>query len=328
MEDALKIRVQRYIVTVSVLLLVGKFIAFWLTNSVGVLTDAMESIVNVTAGFISLYSIRLSAKPRDKSHPFGHGKVELITASLEGLMIAVAGGIIIYEGIKRLFAPTGIERLDIGIVVVAIAGAVNYLMGWYSIRIGKRYESIALVAGGKHLQSDTYSTVGLVIGLIALYWTGLVWIDSALALLFGGIIVATGIQILRKTVSNLMDSADHATLNTMVEAINRNRSVDWINVHNLKSIRYGSTLFIDCDLTLPRYYDIVQGHEQCDRLRDTIAGAFGGRAMVSVHADPCRAEQCAGCGVEQCPIRTATFVRPLELTLGYMTGEDSAGENV
>ena len=325
-ENALKLRVQTYIVSVSVLLLVGKFLAFFLTNSVGVLTDAMESIVNVTAGFISLYSIRLSAKPKDDTHPFGHGKVELISASIEGLMIISAGAIIIYEGVKRLLVPSEIERLDVGIVIVAAAGLINYILGWISIRIGKKYESIALVAGGKHLQSDTYSTIGLVSGLLLLYFTHIGWIDSALALIFGGIIVFTGFSILRKTVSGLMDKADEQVLEIMTEAISSHRKPDWVDVHNLKTIRYGSFLYIDCDLTLPWYYNIVQGHEACDGLRDTIASGFDNRVLVSIHSDPCHASQCTRCAMRECPHRTAAFTSSLALTLHAVTRPDEEHE--
>lgn len=135
-EDAIKQKVQRWIVCGSAAIMLGKFIAFWVTNSVGILTDAMESIVNVIAGFISLYSLYWAAKPKDAEHPFGHGKVELISASIEGLLIMVAGGIIIFEGIRRLFNPSEIGQLDIGIIVVASAGVLNYLMGAYSIHMG------------------------------------------------------------------------------------------------------------------------------------------------------------------------------------------------
>ena len=215
-EDLLKQRTQRWIVSLSVLILVGKFLAYYLTNSVGILTDAMESIVNVTAGFISLFSLYVSSKPKDKSHPFGHGKVELISASIEGILIMVAGLLIIYEAIKRLCEPTLISKLDIGILIVALGGLFNYLMGWYSISIGRKHNSIALIAGGKHLQSDTYSTIGLVLGLTLLYFTKLSWIDSALALIFGSIIVITGVNILRKTVATLMDEADVQVLESIL----------------------------------------------------------------------------------------------------------------
>lgn len=182
-EEVLKQRVQQKILLLSFLILVGKFIAYWLTASVGILTDALESIVNVVAGAMSLYALYWSARPKDKSHPFGHGKVELLSASVEGILISMAGLMIIYEGIKRLFFPVEVQRLDVGIIIVAVSGLLNNAMGWYSIRTGRRYSSVALVAGGKHLQSDTYSTIGLVVGLLLLHFTRIMWIDSALALL-------------------------------------------------------------------------------------------------------------------------------------------------
>ncbi len=321
-EDALKQRIQRWIVCGSVAIMAGKFLAFWLTNSVGILTDAVESIVNVTAGFISLYSLYLAAKPKDAGHPFGHGKVELISASIEGLLIIIAGGVIIFEGVRRLFEPAEIAKLDIGIIVVAAAGAMNYLMGWYSIRTGRRYNSIALIAGGKHLQSDTYSTIGLAIGLILLYITRIGWIDSALALIFGAIIILTGISILRRTVADLMDEADKQYLEKMLETISENQRPDWIDIHNLKMIKYGSGFFIDCDLTLPWYYNIEQGHEACEALRRAIEKGFSDRITLSVHSDSCKEKHCEHCRVADCPYRRQPFTTPLVYTLNELTQTD------
>ncbi|MEG1885502.1 MAG: cation diffusion facilitator family transporter [Alistipes sp.] len=321
-EDLLKQKVQRWIVSLSVLLLCGKFLAFLLTNSVGILTDAMESIVNVTAGFISLYSLRWAAKPKDKEHPFGHGKIELVSASIEGLLIFIAGSLIIYEGFVRLFVPSSIDKLDVGIVVVAAAGVINYIMGWYSIRIGTKYNSIALVAGGKHLQSDTYSTIGLVIGLVLLYYTKIGWIDSALALIFGSIIVFTGISILRKTVANLLDKADDKILQAMVQSIAAHRQPDWIDIHNTKVIKYGSSLYVDCDLTLPWYYNVKESHAVCNALKETLMSEFSDRVQVSIHSDPCDGEHCKFCSVSHCPHRKVAFSLLPELTLSEITQSD------
>lgn len=323
-ENRIKIRIQRRIVFLSVLLLAGKFLAFFITNSVGILTDALESIVNVTAGFISLYSIGLAAKPRDKDHPFGHGKVELISASIEGILILIAGLAIIVEGVRRLFEPSEVGQLDIGILIIAVAGLANYLMGWYSIRVGRRYDSIALEAGGKHLQSDTYSTIGLILGLLLLYWTGIAWIDSALALIFGGIIVITGINILRKTVGNLMDKADERILKTMLNDLIKSRREDWIDVHNVKVLKYGSAYFVDCDLTLPWYYDIRRGHDVCEEVGKAISEKFSNRIRLNIHTDPCMEEHCPGCGLLNCAYRLHPFVKYKELTLDDLTkNEDS-----
>ena len=321
-EDILKQKIQRWIVIISALILGGKFIAFYITNSVGILTDAMESIVNVVAGLISLYSLRWAAKPKDKDHPFGHGKMELISASIEGLLISIAGGLIIYEGIQRLFSPTEIEKLDIGIIVVAVAGLINYLMGWYSIKMGKKYNSIALVAGGKHLQSDTYSTIGLVVGLMLLYYTHIAWIDRALALIFGSIIIITGISILRKTVANLLDKADNEVLLNMAKCINQHRQPDWIDIHNAKQIKYGSFLYIDCDLTLPWYYNLIESHQACDKLKETLITDFSDRIQISVHSDPCMMKHCEHCEMKNCTSREKGFIALEELDLSNIIQSD------
>lgn len=326
-EDLLKQKIQRWIVCVSVLILVGKFIAFYVTNSVGILTDAMESIVNVIAGFISLYSLRWAARPKDKEHPFGHGKMELISASIEGLLISIAGGMIIYEGVQRLFSPSEIQKLDIGIWVVAAAGLINYLMGWYSIRMGKQFNSIALVAGGKHLQSDTYSTIGLVAGLLLLYYTNISWIDSALALIFGAIIVITGISILRKTIANLLDKADDEVLNSLAKSINEHRCPDWIDIHNTKVIKYGGFLYIDCDLTLPWYYNIIESHQACEKLKAAFVSNLSDKIQISIHSDPCMKRHCEHCEMSDCTSREAKFCALESITLSnIILSDEERGE--
>ena len=283
-EEIYKQKVQKFLVIGSILLMAGKFIAYYLTNSVGILTDAMESIVNVFAGFIGLYSLHISTKPKDSNHPFGHGKVELISASIEGLLIIFAGITIISEGIKRFFNPGIVEKLDIGIIIIILAGIINFFMGTYSIYIGKKYNSIALIAGGKHLQSDTYSTIGLTVGLIILWFTKIEWIDSILALIFGGIIVITGILILKKTITNLLDTADSKELNTLADILEKHRQNDWIDIHNLKMIKYGNLFYIDCDLTLPWYYSIRQGHKACSELEKIISNNYSNKVLLSVHS--------------------------------------------
>lgn len=321
-EDILKQRIQLWIVSFSLIILTGKFIAFYITNSVGILTDAMESIVNIVAGIISLFSLRWAARPKDKGHPFGHGKIELISASIEGLLIAIAGGMIIYEGIQRLFTPSPVGKLDIGIIVVAIAGLINYLMGWYSVKMGKKYQSMALIAGGRHLQSDTYSTIGLVIGLLLLYYTKILWIDSALALIFGTIIIWTGISILRKTIATLLDKADNDILLSMAECINNNRRPDWIDIHNTKAIKYGSYLYIDCDLTLPWYYNLIESHQACESLEHTLAARFSDKIQISIHSDPCCMKHCEHCLVNSCTSRKTPFVMLEKINLLNMTESD------
>ncbi|HRG82364.1 MAG TPA: cation diffusion facilitator family transporter, partial [Chitinophagaceae bacterium] len=213
--------VQKWVALISVLLLAGKFLAYYLTHSVAILTDALESIVNVTAGFIGLYSLYVSAKPRDRDHPYGHGKIEFISAAVEGTMIGVAGVIILYKAILQLLHPVGLEKIDYGIIVIAVTALINYITGFFCLRTGKKNNSAALMASGQHLLTDTVSTVGIIAGLALLYFTGYVWIDSAVAILFGIYIVYTGYRIIRSSIGGIMDEADTAILEVMVRVLNK-----------------------------------------------------------------------------------------------------------
>lgn len=322
--DRYKVRVQRQIVIVSSILLVAKFVAYYMTNSVGVFTDAMESIVNVVAEMISLYSLNFASKPKDKEHPFGHGKAETLSASLEGFLIAVAGTVIIYEGVGRLITPEMPKKLDIGILIVAAAGLINYILGWYSIRVGRKHDSIALVAGGKHLQSDTISSIGLVIGLIILSVTKLLWIDGALALLFGGIILVTGVKVLRETIAGLLDAADSQMLIVVSEMLSKNRRENWIDVHNLKVAKYGGTYHVNCDLTLPWYYNIRESHIACDELVDAFGLEFSDRVQLAIHSDPCKPHHCSGCLIHSCSYRLHPFNKRIEFSVEQITNSDEA----
>ena len=212
-----------------------------------------------------------------KNHPFGHGKIESLSASVEGILIVIAGLVIIYEAVKRFFTPADIQQLDIGIIIVAIAGIINYILGYYSIRTGKKHGSIALIAGGKHLQSDTYSTIGLVIGLIVLYFTKMAWLDSVIAIIFGLVIIITGFKILKETTANLMDEADFEVLENITNILWDKKHETWIDLHNLKLVKYGNELHIDCDLTMPWYFDIRVAHKESDVIKELILKHYNDR---------------------------------------------------
>lgn len=323
--DQIKLKVQKRIVLISFVILIAKFIAYYVTHSVGVLTDALESIVNVVAGAVSLYSLHLAMQPQDRNHPFGHGKIELISASSEGILIIIAGIMIIYEAVKRLLFPVEIQKLDIGIYIIAFSGVINYLLGTYSIRTGKKHNSVALVAGGKHLHSDTYSTIGLVIGLLALFFTKISWIDSALALLFGGIIIFTGISILRQTITGLVDHADEQLLGEMVTVLNENRQPEWIDIHNTKIIKSGNYLYIDCDLTVPWYYTVEAGHNLGSQLKDVLNQKYGNRIQLTIHIDPCNITQtckCEKCMLVKCPHRQKPFTQQQNMDILSFTNTE------
>ncbi len=314
-----KWKFQRIIVAISALLLISKFIAYFITNSAGVYSDAMESIVNVVAGVISLLSLRWAAQPADEKHPYGHGKMELISASIEGILIMLAGGLIVYEGIKRIFLPPKeLPELEIGIIIVAFAGIANFLLGYWSIRKGKKTLSMALIASGKHLQSDTYSSIGLIFGLVLIKVTGIIILDSVLALVYGSIIIVTGVRILKKTIANLLDENDKEELKAIAEIINKHKAEDWIDIHNLKVVSYGSSLHIDCDLTLPFYYTIKEGHDATDKLKQALK-EHSNDLYFSVHSDSCDEKYCFQCTMQTCQKRNEPCTKPFVFSVENLT---------
>jgi cation diffusion facilitator family transporter len=301
------LRVQKWVAVISVILLAVKFTAYYFTRSVAILTDALESIVNVAAGFIGLYSLSVSARPKDKDHPYGHGKAEFLSAAIEGTLISTAGLLIIYKAIQQLFYPVEIQELDLGIILVAITAVINFLVGWYCVRIGNNNNSLALQASGKHLQSDTVSTIGIIAGLLLLFFTGKRWIDSAVAILFAGWTLYTGYRILRRSIAGIMDEADEKLIAEMVAFLNEKRRVNWVDLHNLRVIKYGSMLHIDCHLTVPWYLNVHEAHTEIEILASLIREKYGEAIELFVHSDGCLPFQCHICNKQDCDVRQHSF---------------------
>ncbi len=294
-KEQQNLNVQKWVAVVSMALLVVKFIAYYSTHSVSILTDALESIVNVLAGFIGLFSLYVAAKPRDLDHPYGHGKAEFISAAIEGTMIGSAGAIILYKAIQHLINPIELHKIDLGILLVAITAVINFAVGYFCLQTGKKNNSAALMASGKHLQTDTWSTAGIIAGLALLYFTGYNWIDSAVACLFGCIIVFTGYRIVRSSLAGIMDEADVKLLGRMVEVLNTSRQTNWVDLHNLRVIKYGSVLHVDCHLTIRK--------------------EFGESLELFVHTDGCLYAQCPICIKNDCPVRQHNFEQRITWTL-------------
>ena len=187
---------QRNVAIIGIVLFLGKLLAWHFTNSDAVFSDAMESIVNIIAAFMGLYSLYLAAKPKDDEHPYGHGKVEFVTSGVEGALIIFAGIIIIVQSVDSLLHGNIPKQLDWGIAIVAVTAIINYMMGHISYKKGVRENSLVLQSSGKHLKSDTFTTLGVVISLILVQLTKLYWIDSVVAFLFGSYIMFIGYQII------------------------------------------------------------------------------------------------------------------------------------
>ena len=316
MQAALyNLKIQKRIAVISILLLITKTIAWYITGSVAILTDAFESIVNVVAGLIGVYSLYVSAKPMDRDHPYGHGKAEFISAAIEGSMISIAGILIIYEAINNLIHPHVIKKLDYGIILVAVTGLVNYIAGAVCIKTGKKNNSLALISSGKHLQTDTWSTLGIVVGLILILITDLIWLDSAVAILFSLFILFTGYKILRSSVAGIMDEADTALLEKMVQMLNANRRENWIDLHNLRIIKYGSRIHLDCHLTVPWYLNVHEAHAEIDALSALVKNEYGESVELFVHSDGCLDFSCNICTKTDCNVRQHAFEKKVVWTM-------------
>ncbi|MDB5205990.1 MAG: cation transporter [Flavisolibacter sp.] len=312
---ASNLQLQRTLAMVSAILLIAKFWAYYATNSVSILTDALESIVNVVAGFIGLYSLYVAAKPRDVDHPYGHGKAEFISAAVEGTLVLSAGILIIYTAIRNIFHPVPIQKLDVGIYLVAGTAIINWFLGYFSLQQGRRNNSLALIASGKHLQTDTYSTVAIIVGLLLLSATGFLWIDGAVAVGFGLFIIYTGYKILRVSLAGIMDEADMVLLEKMVDVLGKNRPENWVDLHNLRVIKYGNVLHLDCHLTVPWYLNIHQAHGEIDTLGRLVRTNFGESLEMFVHSDGCQYFQCHICKKSDCPVRQHDFTKTVDWSL-------------
>ena len=221
-----------------------------------------------------MYSLFIAAKPRDQDHPYGHGKAEFLSAAIEGTLIGTAGLIIIYKAIQNLINPVELHKIDYGIWLVAGTACANFIVGYFCLRTGNKNNSLALIASGKHLQTDTWSTVGIIIGLVLLYFTGYKWIDSTIAILFALYIIYTGYKILRTSIAGMMDEADVKMLYRMVEVLNTNRRENWVDLHNLRVIKYGSVLHVDAHLTVPWFLNVHEAHKEIDSLGILIRKEF------------------------------------------------------
>ena len=316
------LRLQKIITAIAILLFVIKIIAWYLTNSVAILTDALESIVNVIAGLIGVYSLYVSAKPKDYDHPYGHGKAEFISAAVEGTLITVAGFIIIYEAVINLLNPHTIQKLDYGIMLVAITAVINYIAGTLCIKTGTKNNSLALIASGKHLQSDTWSTLGIIAGLLLILFTKISWMDSAVAMLFAMIIIFTGYKIVRSSIAGIMDEADEALLKKLVATLNAHRKENWIDLHNLRIIKYGSTIHLDCHLTVPWYLNVHEAHNEIDALSTLVKDEYGEAVELFVHSDGCLDYSCNICLKQNCPVRKHPFEKKIDWTIANISNNN------
>ena len=292
-----------------------KITAYFLTHSNAVLTDALESIINIIAGLFALYSLYYSSQPKDEDHPYGHGKIELLSAGFEGGLIFITGVLIIAKSVYGIFQPAKIHSIDVAAMMSLIAGAANFFMGKYLIGLGKKHHSVLMIADGKHLIADTISSIGLVLGLLFIYLTNLLWLDHLIAIIFGVFILFTGYKLLKESITGLLDEADYKNLENVISILNQYRKEKWIDMHNLRVLKYGHTLHIDAHITLPWYDSLEQTHAEVIAVEQLIKQQIHEDIEFFIHSDPCIPNSCSICSISECKYRKNIFKNKLDWTL-------------
>jgi cation diffusion facilitator family transporter len=300
---------------VSVGLVAIKFYAYQLTRSQAVLTDALESIINVFTSGFALYSLHLAGQPKDENHPYGHGKVENLSLGFEGGLILMAGAFILYKASLSMLHPQPVARPDWGVLLLASTAVVNLGVGLVLVRAGKRLKSVALVGDGQHLYIDALTSIVSSVALVLVAATGVVRFDAGAALLLGGFILVNGWRMLRRSVSGLMDETDTAIVAEVIAELQAQRRAPWIDVHNLRVQRYGANLHIDCHMQMPYYFTLEQVHTQLHDIEELIRSRFAVEVEMFVHADPCTFAACSLCLMPDCPVRQHPFRHEVEWNL-------------
>jgi cation diffusion facilitator family transporter len=259
-----------------------------------------------------VFALSVSGRPPDEGHPYGHGKAEFLSAAIEGAAIAFAALIIITESVRELLAGPSLQRLDIGIAVLAATTVANAALGMYLVRVGRRVESAALTADGRHVLTDVWTSAGVIVALFVVHWTGWLWADPLVAIAVALNVAWEGYRLIQEALGGLMDEADPEVLEEVTSRLESARAASWIDLHGLRSWRSGARRHVDLHLTVPRYFDVDEIHEIHDRVEAALLGDTPGDVVV--HFDPCVASLCRACGVEGCPIRSAARTRHFPFT--------------
>lgn len=294
----------------SLLILALKYAAYFQTGSTAVLSDAMESIVNVLAAGVALMVMRAVAAPADEEHPYGHGKLEYFSATFEGGLITFAGIMIAYEAVRALYLGQAPRNLDLGILISAGAGVANLLLGYFLLVIAKRHRSEALTASAKHVFSDVWSTAGSLVGLGLVKMTGLAFFDPLAALLVSVNLARSGYRIVRRSMGALIDEVEPRTLEDLSTAFQKNKRPGVIDIHLTKVIRSGRFHHVDSHLVVPEYWRVSETHELAESFERDVFKTYPFEGEVNFHLDPCNRDYCEICEVESCPVRQRPFKGP------------------
>ncbi len=300
---------------VSIFVLLVKFLAYYLTHSQAIFSDAVESIINVGAAMISIWVVHVSAKPADQDHPYGHGKIEYFSSAFEGGMIAVAAVVVAIEAIRALVRGAEIHKLDQGIWLMVIATLANLALGVYLLKVAKNSKSITLRASGLHVLSDVWTSFGVLISIALVMVFKINWLDPFCALILAGFLAKTGTDLVRQSISGLLDAEDKEILISLKEIISTDHHPGVIQVHHCRIMRSGSYHHIDAHAVVPEFWNVLEAHNKTQEFESRMIDSYPYEGELHLHMDPCRRAYCRVCDLDSCPIRKDPFEKKLELTL-------------
>ena len=287
----------------AVLMLVGKMGAYVITGSAAIFSDAAESVIHLIAtGFVA-FSLWFLRQPPDSTHPYGHGKVAYFSAGLEGGLIFVAAVIILYSAVRDLIAGPVVQQLGMGLLITAALCGINLALGLYLIRTGRRQNSLVLVSNGKHVLTDMWTSLGVVVGVALVWMTGLVWLDPVVAILVAFNILWTAYALLRRAVEGLMEKARPEDTTTIVQelerAVHEGRAISY---HQLRHRRINDQLWVEYHLLFPEGLSLAEAHERAHGVEEAIASKFSADTVyVTAHLEP-RHHEAAHPGGHQEPV--------------------------
>jgi divalent metal cation (Fe/Co/Zn/Cd) transporter len=315
-DDArIRLRAALISLVVATLILAAKYQAYRMTGSTAVLSDALESIVNVLAAVFALGGLLFAGRPADRNHPYGHGKIEFFSAAFEGGLIAfclhphrLRGGTQPGGRVRRPSDRTRAPdrpRLRL----------VNLALGLYLVRTGRRYVSLTLIADGQHVLADVWTSAGIIVGLGLVRLTGRAWLDPVVALLVALWLMATGFRLVRHAAGGLLDEEDPLLLKRVLDALQKYVGGGVIRVHHLRAIRSGRFQHVEAHLVVPEFWSVEHAHDLSEDVAARVMRDLGAEGEMVFHTDPCHRIYCAVCDLEDCPIRREPFLKQTPLTL-------------
>jgi cation diffusion facilitator family transporter len=272
-------------IAVGLIVLGLKYAAFHVTGSVALYSDALESIINVVTAVAAFIAIRLSQKPADREHPYGHHKAEYLSAVLEGVLIVLAAISILREAYFGFLSPKALEAPLEGLAINAVASAINACWSFILIRHGRRHRSPALVADGRHLLTDVITSIGVLAGVAVAAFSGWLVLDPVLAALVALNILWMGYGLMRESLGGLMDAAAPADVQSRIRGVISNEADGALEAHDLRTRHAGRVTFIDFHLVVPGAMTVSQAHEICDRIERALKGEMGD-AVITIHVEP------------------------------------------